>query len=523
MPCDGQTSVRKTEPRSKLDLRGEKGQSSPTHKRMSPPVNPPEPQENGITMDYSLPPGRKKARFQDLYDEVELYRALLRTYTKPLFRWRKALTMSHDGGTLYDFARRTPRNAERLHRSLLRERFHFREGLELNYNFNGRRRTIYLFPWEERIVDLLLYRMLVRHFHGAFSPHSYAYRYRGFGVDFCQHRIQRAIARMGWPLCGFKRDIAEYFPSIDHDILLDTLKEWIEPDDYLFGLLVERVRFRARADDGVKTASRGIPFGTAIACFFANLYLTPLDRRMDAVRGLEYFRYSDDMLAFSASRDTAQAAIELFDDGLRQLKLESKPKHHLNFRFAPDVAPDPQFESIRKFRHLGLEFRPGGHVGLSREKLRKIRNLFRYAFRRARRRFRRRSDPKARAALAIEIARDVVERGFRSVAIIDYYLKHTKDEQQLRLLDRWLAEEVLSRAFENGHKKGNFRHLSFSKLREMGLPSLRHRRRLILHGHLESSFFVLRTERLIEMEKRRRLLGLRTSSPCLKAAAIKTS
>ena len=139
-------------------------------------------------MDFSLPPGRRKARFRDLYNEVELYRALLRTYTKPLFRWRKALTMSHDGATLYDFARRTPRNAERLHRSLIRARFHFREGLELNYNFNGRHRTIYLFPWEERIVDLLLYRMLVRHFHGAFSPHAYAYRYRGFGVVFSRGR-----------------------------------------------------------------------------------------------------------------------------------------------------------------------------------------------------------------------------------------------------------------------------------------------------------------------------------------------
>ena len=475
-----------------------------------------------MTMDFTLPQNRKKARFRNLYSERELYQALLKTYTKPLFRWRKALTMSHDGGTLYDFARHTTRNAERLHRALLQGQFHFREGVELHYNFNGKHRTINLFPWEERIVDLLLYRMLVRYFHSVFSRHSYAYRHRGFGVDLCQHRIPRALVEMGSPLYGFKRDIADYFPSIDHEILLEALKQWIEPDDYLFELLLERVKFRVRTHDGINVAERGVPFGTAIACFFANLYLTPLDRRLEAIPGLAYFRYSDDILAFSPNRETAREAIAQFKVSLSDLKLESKPKHHRNFRFAPDLAADPAFESISKFRHLGLEFRVGGSVGLSRDKLRKIRNLFRFAFRRARRKFRRLTDPEDRAALAIEVARGVIDRGFRSVAIIDYYLKHANDEEQFRLLDRWLAEEVLSLALQNGHKKGSFRRLPFSRLREMGLPSLRHRRRLILHGHLESSFFVLRTERLIESE-RRRLPGLRTFSPRLKAAATETS
>jgi hypothetical protein len=57
------------------------------------------------------------------------------------------------------------------------------------------------------------------------------------------------------------------------------------------------------------------------------------------------------------------------------------------------------------------------------------------------------------------------------------------------LLDRWLAEEVLSLVF-GGHKKGHFAKLSFETLREFGLPSLVHRQRLIVHGHTESPFFV---------------------------------
>ena len=101
------------------------------------------------------------------------------------------------------------------------------------------------------------------------------------------------------------------------------------------------------------------------------------------------------------------------------------------------------------------------------------------------------------------MANDVLERGYRSIAIIDYYLKHVDDEAQLRQIDRWLAEEVVAIAFGNGHKKGNFKKMPFSKLRAMGLPSLCHRRRLLRHGHLESSFFTLRTDNLIEQKRRR--------------------
>jgi hypothetical protein len=82
-----------------------------------------------------------------------------------------------------------------------------------------------------------------------------------------------------------------------------------------------------------------------------------------------------------------------------------------------------------------------------------------------------------------------VESAIRNIAILDYYLKHVDDESQLLLLDRWLAEEVLSTVF-GGHKKGHFRRISFLQLRAIGLPSLLHRRRMICSGRIESPFFV---------------------------------
>ncbi len=456
-------------------------------------------------MEISCPlsPPHRKATFARIYSELALHQAVIRAYSKPLFTWRKALGMSHDGRTLYDFARHSLKNVHQLHLELESGRFHFRPGIALHYNFNGKHRTINLFPWEERIVDLLLYRELTRYFHRTFEPSCHAYRWGGFGVDQCQRSVNAQLRQLPRPLYFIKRDVKDYFPSIDHERLLEMLAQWIEPDDFLFELLRQRIEFDLKTRGGVETNRCGVAFGTAIACFFANLYLAPLDRWLGGLRGLHYYRYADDLLAFSPSRATAKAAGEAIGDFFSDLRLTSKPKHHLNFFFPATEKNDDEFETCEKFRHLGLEFRNDGSVGLSRDKGRKVRNLFRFAWRRYGHKLGKLTSPRGRARKAIGIANDVLTHGYRSIAIIDYYLKHVDDEEQLRQLDRWLAEAVLSIAFGNGHKKGNFRKMPFAKLRAMGLPSLQHRRRLLRHGQLESSFFTLRTDKLIEQKRRR--------------------
>jgi len=45
-------------------------------------------------------------RWRHVYREVELYKAAVRVFTKPLFHWRKVLSFSADGRTLYEPAGR---------------------------------------------------------------------------------------------------------------------------------------------------------------------------------------------------------------------------------------------------------------------------------------------------------------------------------------------------------------------------------------------------------------------------------
>jgi reverse transcriptase-like protein len=436
---------------------------------------------------YSCP--ARKIRWTELYCEAELIKAALRVYTKPLFAWRKALSASSDGRNLYDFARHGLKNLDSIHRALTRSEFHFRPGLALRYNFNGKKRTLYIYPWEERIVDLLLYRLLGRRLDSYLSSRSFAYRPHGYGVDLCQRQIARALASSGSPLYVIKRDISDYFPTVSQVLLEEQLGKWIDRNDYLWQLVGERIRFRYSDGGSTVTAAQGIPFGTAIACLYANVYITGLDHLLESVPGVHYFRYADDFLLFSSHRDAALEAAERLDDGLARLQLASKPSHEQDLLFSRAPAQDGHFVWVRKFRHLGLEFRAGGPTGLSRDKFRKICNLFRFEFRRSRAKLKRMKDSQKKLGLAVELAQRTIDRGVRNVAVIDYYLKHVEDEEQLQQLDRWLAEEVLSIAF-GGHRKGHFRRVGFDQLRAMGLPSLVHRRRLLRHGRIVSPFFI---------------------------------
>ena len=436
-------------------------------------------------------------RWKDVYRESELYRAALRVYTKPLFHWRKALCTSTDGKTLYDFAAHGLRGLKTLDAALRRQTFQFRPAIALHYNFNGKHRTLYIAPWEERIVDLLLYRLLNRRLHGWFSSNSYAYRNDSYGLDQCQARITAEVRRAG-PVYLVKRDISDYFASVDHEILLRQLSTLIDPSDYLFRLVEQRVRFLYEEDGELQQATAGVPFGTAAACLLANIYLTNLDRQIENIPKVSYFRYADDILVMSSDQSAAELARERLEEALAELKLKIKPSHRVDLVLAEQAnslnaaandLSQAQFVPATQFRHLGLMFRADGQVALSRDKLRKVQNLFRFAFRRGRRRWKRPAEARSKAQVLVEISGETIERGVRNVAVLDYYLKHVDDEAQLRTLDRWLAEEILSMVF-GGHKKSHFRHISFVELRQMGLPSLLHRRRLILRREIDSPFFI---------------------------------
>ena len=228
----------------------------------------------------------------------------------------------------------------------------------------------------------------------------------------------------------------------------------MEGDDYLFRLLQQRVRFLFHDESGAHQAQMGIPFGAAIACLFANIYLTDLDREMARIRDVHYFRYADDLLVLSPMREAALRAQECLEQGQwrncacvsraasRPTCCSPPPRRPTRFlprrrNFGTSACSSGQAEAWRSRATSAARFRTSfallfaAHAAAGRNS-------------RTRRRGPRRWWTSPWKAF---------EQGVRNVAILDYYLKHVDDEAQLRRLDRWLAEEVLSHVF-GGHRKG---------------------------------------------------------------------
>ncbi len=94
---------------------------------------------------------------------------------------------------------------------------------------------------------------------------SYATR-KGKGTHAAIDRFQKFARTNKYVL---KCDIQKYFPSIDHDVLMELIRKKISCKETLW--LIEKI-IRSSYFTG-----KGIPIGNLTSQFFANIYLDGLD------------------------------------------------------------------------------------------------------------------------------------------------------------------------------------------------------------------------------------------------------
>jgi len=147
--------------------------------------------------------------------------------------------------------------------------------------------TIYQIP-DSAVSTYLYSRLLAKNRH-RFSSSSYAYR-NDRNVHFA---IQDIVVDLSQNPRTFiaEFDFSDFFGSIEHQFLFDQLHE--------NGFLVspeEEAVIRAFLAD----RERGIPQGTSLSLFLANLVCWKLDKSLDKA-GLKFARYADDTVIWSPS------------------------------------------------------------------------------------------------------------------------------------------------------------------------------------------------------------------------------
>ena len=141
--------------------------------------------------------------------------------------------------------------------------------------------------FRDRVAQWMIGNYLVpKLVSGFFSEHSHA-AIPGKGIHTAKNETVCHVER--YPVC-LKVDIRKFFPSINREVLKGMC-------DLIFidcGQLRDIIRHII--DDAPKTT--GIPIGNLLSQYFANIYLTPLDRWLESI-GAHFSRYMDDIVIFA--------------------------------------------------------------------------------------------------------------------------------------------------------------------------------------------------------------------------------
>jgi group II intron reverse transcriptase/maturase len=187
---------------------------------------------------------------------------------------------------------------------------------------NGKKRPLGLPTWTDKLVQEVIRSILEPYFEVKFRDSSHGFRpERGCHTALadCKKKFKGA----NWFIEG---DIKGYFDNIDHDVLLNILRESI--DDERFIRLIEGMLKAGYLEAWTKHETfSGTPQGGVISPLFANIYLHKFDEFVANVLQPKFTRGKARRTSPAYNRHTKAMlkAKENGDDELwQQLKLEQR-------------------------------------------------------------------------------------------------------------------------------------------------------------------------------------------------------
>jgi RNA-directed DNA polymerase len=157
---------------------------------------------------------------------------------------------------------------------------------------DGRVRVLGIPPIRDRVVQGALKHILEPIFEADFHDGSYGYRPKRTAQQAVD-RVAEAIVRNKTRVIDV--DLASYFDSVRHDLLLAKVARRVNDQDILHLL---KLMLKA-------SGKRGVPQGGVISPLLSNIYLTEVDAMLERAKAVtrngahtyvEYARYADDLV-----------------------------------------------------------------------------------------------------------------------------------------------------------------------------------------------------------------------------------
>lgn len=229
---------------------------------------------------------------------------------------------------------------------------------------SGGQRRLRIYQIPDAAISRLLYRRLLAKNKHRFSSFAYAYR--------DDRNVHFAIQDMAVELENRDRafvaefDFSDFFGNIDHNFLLNELKN--------HGLLLsdqDLALIKLFLND-----KKGIPQGTSISLFLANVACFALDKRLEEL-GVKFARYADDTVICTPSYDLACKAVQALFEFSRAsavpINYEKSAGIHL---LTPGEFP-AEIKSKDRFDFLGYAI-GNGTIGIKDSSKNKIKKQISY-------------------------------------------------------------------------------------------------------------------------------------------------
>ena len=200
----------------------------------------------------------------------------------------------------------------------------------------GKYKKFYIYEPKERLIEALPFkdRVVVRCFCDICLKHKIEKKLiydncaciKGKGTVFAINRLYKFLRREyqnenNNNIYFLKCDIKKYFPSINHDILLNLLEElrFSEDEFWFVNKLIKE------QPDNVK---KGLPLGNQSSQWFALLYLNKIDHYIkEKLQIKAYVRYMDDMILIHRDKQyLRECLIEIRKKCIDELALDLNSK-----------------------------------------------------------------------------------------------------------------------------------------------------------------------------------------------------
>ena len=184
---------------------------------------------------------------------------------------------------------------------------------------SSKKRIVYSLPEDETMVLKLLTWLMIRKYDTMLSDNLYSFR-PNYSAKDALRRLQTLP-----DICeyySYKLDVSNYFNSIDVELLLPMLEDLFTEDKQLYDFFTSMLKDPRVMDEGhFIEEQKGVMAGMPYAVFFANVFLTKVDRQFENIPGFIYCRYSDDIIIFTKDKQILEDAKLRLHDSLDQYNL----------------------------------------------------------------------------------------------------------------------------------------------------------------------------------------------------------